>query len=104
MTTTKSDMRFTFNTGRLYTKEGQIIHVEIADGRVWFNDESRGIPGSFELCNTWDEYAVRELVMANYDHGNYRGESSPCPGDARYTDERFDAWTRAKYPEQYKEI
>lgn len=76
-------MKFEFNTGRLYTKEGQIIRVEIADGRCWFYDESRGIAGSIE----WNRYdgpsqrEVQEIVMQAYDHGNTRYEGMPNRGD-----------------------
>jgi len=66
-----------FNTGRLYTAEGQIITVKF-DGelrRVLFNDHSRMIAGVIPLGAFKDRFdgpaELREFVMANYDMGNY---------------------------------
>lgn len=78
-------MKFTFNTGRQYSPEGQIIHVEVTPERVYFNDESRGIAGSFdtfELPPT-SQYWAKSDVLMQYDHGVYRLEPTPKKGEAR---------------------
>jgi hypothetical protein len=59
-----------FNTGRLYTKEGQFIKATLhSDGYVTFMDHSRSIDGGFKL----PRYASfdRVEIMHHYDHNNY---------------------------------
>lgn len=48
----------TFNTGRLYTAEGQVITVSFDEktGQVYFADHSRMVYGEFVL----EEYILRE--------------------------------------------
>lgn len=77
-------MKHTFNTGRGYTATGQIINVEVAEGRLWFYDESRGIAGSLE-CSRGEHTAhtLETLCLTNYDFGNYRHEPLPKSGQAR---------------------
>ena len=80
-------MKFTFNTGRSYTEEGQVIHVEVADGRIWFNDTSRGIAGSMECQNhTLSQRELEAAIMYCYDRGLCRYEPIPKAGEARGTD------------------
>lgn len=62
-----------FNTGRHYTVHGQRIAAAIKDGRCHFADVDRGVYGSFEWNATCDDALTPELVMANYDAGNYSG-------------------------------
>jgi hypothetical protein len=76
-------MEFTFNTGRLYQNDGQIINVETTPDRIYFYDESRMIAGSFEAGNLSGEREVREAVMFCYDRGIYRNELCPRRGEAR---------------------
>ena len=55
-----------FNTGRLYTEEGQVIRWRVVDGRTQFFDCSRGIWGTVPyVCST-----DREL-LSRYDSGIY---------------------------------
>ena len=67
---------FTFNTGRQYTPEGQIIHVVADDaGFVSFYDESRLIVGCCSiLVEVIDEERYTDLqghVMDCYDRQLY---------------------------------
>lgn len=81
-------MVHTFNTGRAYTDQGQIIHAEISDGRCWFHDISRGIAGSFEcLAIDLSPYTIESLVITSYDFGNYRTERSPSVFQARHRED-----------------
>ena len=72
-------MRFTFNTGRLYTNEGQVITVDWdpASCVVLFNDHSRMISGETELSLGFRYQGAngpRNLIralMAKYDAGQY---------------------------------
>jgi hypothetical protein len=62
-------MKIYFNTGRLYTAEGQVITAEW-DGKdsITFRDHSRGIGGTITTCNyNWDEWHLAKAVMAAYD-------------------------------------
>jgi hypothetical protein len=66
-------MKIYFNTGRLYTAEGQVITAEW-DGKdsITFRDHSRGIGGTITTSNyNWDYYHLAKAVMAAYDHGLY---------------------------------
>lgn len=62
-----------FTTRRQYTLCGQRIAAAIKDGRCHFVDVDRGVYGSFEWNATHDDALTPELVMANYDAGNYSG-------------------------------
>jgi hypothetical protein len=66
-------MKVFFNTGRLYTKEGQVISAEWdGKGNILFCDHSRGIGGTITTSNyNWDEYHLAKAIMAAYDHGLY---------------------------------
>lgn len=78
-------MTFTFNTGRLYTAQGQIIEAMIvktvvcddgfANVTIQFNDTSRMIKGEFTTLQFDDIimslYDVKREVMAAYDSGRY---------------------------------
>jgi hypothetical protein len=66
-------MKVYFNTGRLYTAEGQVITAEW-DGKdsITFRDHSRGIDGVITTCkHIWDELHLAGAVMAAYDRGLY---------------------------------
>lgn len=76
--------RHTFNTGRLYTQEGQIIRCVIAaDDYLYFNDVSRMIVGRFKSSREVhasmlsrqgleSTQALMEVaVMLNYDGNDY---------------------------------
>lgn len=80
-------MKISFNTGRLYTQEGQVITAEInEDAEVNFVDHSRMIAGSFiappfrgDLPDP--ERRLARIVMSAYDHHEYRptsGKLSRC--------------------------
>lgn len=68
-------MRNQWNTGRQYDKHGQRIVAQMNDKELLFSDLSRGINGSITLSsyapNQLDAYAMKKLVMCNYDYGNY---------------------------------
>jgi hypothetical protein len=76
-------MKFSFNTGRRYTDDGQIINVEVRPDRIYFHDESRGIAGSVEKpMPGLSEREIREHVLHCYDYGAYRNELIPKKGEA----------------------
>lgn len=64
----------TFNTGRLYTKEGQVIRAVFDEsaGVVRFSDFSRMVDGEFpyQRYNNSD-FDIARAVMVAYDHGIY---------------------------------
>lgn len=61
----------TFNTGRKYTNEGQVITATLhGDGVVTFMDHSRMIDGEFGPITPAQEL-TENLVMAMYDNGTY---------------------------------
>ena len=70
----------TFNTGRGYTKDGQIITAcftpctEEGFSCVWFRDESRMVEGFIDT-KFYDEneglFDLEEWVMIQYDANNY---------------------------------
>lgn len=63
-----------FNTGRLYTAEGQFIVATLHDdGVVTFMDHSRKVSGEF-LMAEFDRFS-QETVMWHYDHHKYMGSS-----------------------------
>lgn len=82
-------IKFTFNTGRMYTEAGQIIHVEVLPHeRIYFHDESRGIAASFPYQQgVVSQSYVEELVMRCYDHGTVTYERMPKRGEARWSEE-----------------
>lgn len=78
--------QITFNTGRSYTEEGQIItaifiperqddYWEVQIGTLYFNDESRGIIGKFDkaqfLLGDISPLEMETVLMAMYDKGGY---------------------------------
>jgi hypothetical protein len=62
--------RIHFNTGRLYTKEGQRITAIKLGARVWFQDHDRMIIGTFHTALADDKLTER-MVMEAYDHNRY---------------------------------
>lgn len=72
---------FRFNTGRGYSKEGQVVEVEIlkteADREgvdvheIRFADHTRSIYGKIQVTG---EVTMRK-IMAEYDTGRYKGLS-----------------------------
>lgn len=67
-----------WNTGRHYDQHGQRIVAQVDGAKIRFSDLSRHINGCIPLGNyllgrDLDKYEMRELVMTNYDHGNYSG-------------------------------
>ena len=74
-------LKHQWNTGRMYTEQGQRIVVEIREGAMFFSDLDRMINGGIPLGGFFnpdvraDKYAIEKLVMVNYDFGNY-GHSS----------------------------
>lgn len=62
----------TFNTGRKYTAEGQLVKATLYDdGLVTFHDISRMITGEFELDLDIFSFDQAE-VMARYDNHHYK--------------------------------
>ena len=72
-------MQTTFNTGRQYTHEGQVITAAIADGwDVYFNDHSRCIWGKLNYSypyNQADEARLQDFVLQEYDNMRYTGDT-----------------------------
>jgi hypothetical protein len=71
---TATPARHEWNTGRLYTAEGQRIIAEVTATGVHFYDMSRGVGGTVALptySTLSDTYSVRQHVMAAYDHNRY---------------------------------
>jgi hypothetical protein len=71
---TTSPARHEWNTGRLYTAEGQRIVAEVTATGVHFYDMSRGVGGTVALptySTLSDTYSVRQHVMSAYDHNHY---------------------------------
>lgn len=68
-------LQATFNTGRGYTSEGQVITAAVVEGRdVYFNDHSRCIWGKLDELYPYkhpDAILLEEFVMGAYDHGRY---------------------------------
>ena len=69
-----------WNTGRQYDEHGQrMVAVVVNDGKkLLFHDLSRGIRGAiplgdFALGRDLDKHAIEQLVMTNYNYGNYSG-------------------------------
>lgn len=72
-------MQFGFNTGRLYTHDGQRISVKILDDHsVLFNDHSRGIDGKLRVKISPDlpRWRIIETVMHHYDRNQYDWDSA----------------------------
>jgi len=77
-------MNFKFNTGRMYSTEGQIIHIiaDKAKNTILFNDETRGITGLITNRHAiWKdiydcEYTLRTKFLDWYDAGDYSDISS----------------------------
>ena len=73
-------MKHQWNTGRQYSNIGQLIVAEVQDRHIRFSDISRCIDGTIPLGDYMsahqldgDPWTLRELVMMNYDRGNYSG-------------------------------
>jgi hypothetical protein len=68
-------MEFKFNTGRLYTTQGQFIRAKVdTDGSIIFADDSRAIDGRVAASKLVDLSSAREIefyVMAAYDRNEY---------------------------------
>jgi|KBSMisStandDraft_5_1062788.scaffolds.fasta_scaffold924458_2 hypothetical protein len=64
-----------WNTGRLYTKAGQIIIAswDDEDGEVTFNDISRMIDGQLRTAYASPPRSLQSVVMNAYDHNLYDG-------------------------------
>lgn len=70
-------MEHKWNTGRVYTAQGQIIRAKILkDGSIVFADISRVIAGHIETTreriNT--EGDLEKFVMRHYDNNEYRAD------------------------------
>lgn len=64
-----------FNTGRRYTREGQLVVATLHDdGIVTFMDHSRSISGEFPLAPLSTVFD-QATVMTRYDEGAYTGGS-----------------------------
>lgn len=80
-------MDITFNTGRLYTKDGQIIRVvwDKDAGKIHFNDHSRMITGTIDAPDKsfTDAWMLASHVMGRYDQYDYRwsGEAAQLRRD-----------------------
>ena len=69
-------MKHQWNTGRHYDEHGQRMVAQVEGDCILFSDLSRHINGciplgDFLLGRDLDRHEMRELVMTNYDYGNY---------------------------------
>ena len=70
----------TFNTGRMYTEQGQRIAAAQIEYMVYFIDADRGIDGAFDVTPAEWEHEIgfppfkltQASLMKLYDEGNYR--------------------------------
>lgn len=79
----------TFNTGRGYSPEGQVITALVQEHSktLFFNDHTRGISGCWKLEDwEWDLFDDLEVeTMSRYDAGGY--EHSSYAAELRREDE-----------------
>ena len=71
-------MKAEWNTGRLYTTEGQVIRAETQpDGTILFWDRSRSVGGRIAQPNVqiFNERDLRDYVMTAYDQNDYTTDS-----------------------------
>lgn len=73
-------MKHEWNTGRCYDAHGQRMVAKVEDDCILFSDRSRHINGVIPLGaylhrRSLDNYAIEQLVMHNYDFGNYSGSA-----------------------------
>ena len=73
-------MKHEWNTGRCYDAHGQRMVAKVEDDCILFSDRSRHIHGVIPLGaylhrRSLDNYAIEQLVMHNYDFGNYSGSA-----------------------------
>ena len=71
-------MKHEWNTGRQYDAHGQRMVAKVEDEHILFSDRSRHINGVIPLGEflkgrSLRTYEVENLVMSNYDLGNYGG-------------------------------
>jgi len=67
----------TFNTGRLYTAEGQRIAATEVEGKIYFCDVDRMISGVITVpCKL-----VEAQIMECYDRNEYQGVCNPILRD-----------------------
>jgi hypothetical protein len=69
-------MKHEWNTGRAYDQHGQRMVAKVEDDHILFSDRSRRIDGVIPLGeflkrHRLDAYTLENLVMTNYDLGNY---------------------------------
>jgi hypothetical protein len=108
----EKEMKITFNTGRAYTVDGQVIIAEVSSGRIWFADISRQVFGSFRALpgHAYSEKDIKDDVMYHYDRNLCRYEGTPPRGEARplnYKGEREPAereYSGAKDPQRLSHI
>lgn len=75
-------MKFAFQTGRKYARDGQIINVFVPaeHDRIYFYDTARMIGGRIDFATYPDmdtERGIAQVVMSCYDHGNFEEEMWP---------------------------
>lgn len=79
-----------FNTGRLYSREGQRIYwAQRADGRVYFSDRDRMIDGVIDRDYRYpaDHAVTPRWIMQFYDKHQYNyptGKRPSVPDDFDY--------------------
>jgi hypothetical protein len=85
-------MKIAFNTGRLYTKQGQPMTVTLIENPDYtysavFVDHGRGIDGVVPMVRRPDySYDLARLVMHAYDHGQYRHVRTYDQKDGKYVE------------------
>ncbi len=73
-------MKHQWNIGRHYDQHGQRMVAVVEDEHILFSDRSRHINGVIPLGaylkgRKLDNYEIENLVMTNYDFGNYSGSA-----------------------------
>lgn len=89
-------MKITFNTHRLYSREGQIITATYNDKTkiVNFEDHTRGVAGAFTYSgfrhfSMNDPRRLAREVMLTYDSGRYASASHQLTRQYEVLDFRF---------------
>jgi len=65
-----------FNTGRQYTKDGQVIHwmLDLDEQVIHVHDVSRMVKFRIYYTGRGDSTAIQDAIMAAYDAGAYHLE------------------------------
>lgn len=83
-------MKYEWNTGRQYAADGkgQPMVAQLDGQRLLFSDLARNINGAVRLGNALlgcalDRFHVQDLVMHNYDLGNFDYTNTTLQGESK---------------------